>query len=242
MWDIGEMMELWDPRRLGTDSIASRDGCKQGVSHVSIGVSFPQKTIIQVAFSTSSYWRSRRALWSATRRAKTYWWLPLTWEKPSLSPQRPAKTRWCKGMIFFCFTAWCFGSEGSLFENLISQDCNIIYFNIQRVRCIYFHFSLLRSNLNTKKNDVCSVLPSQNFPQAASQTALQLALSSGFVGSDAATAAAAHGVSCRFLWTTNDPLNDVASVQWPQWRLENSPQKFGGCKTFWEKIHVIYYV
>lgn len=61
-------------------------------------------------------------------------------------------TRWCKGIISFCFAAWCFGFEGSLFENLISQDCDIIYFNIQHVQCIYFHFSLLQSNLNTKKN------------------------------------------------------------------------------------------
>ena len=67
MWDIGEMMELWDPRRLGTDSIASRDGCKQGVSHVSICF-ISQKTMSQTIscfalsffsgiLNFSSYWR-----------------------------------------------------------------------------------------------------------------------------------------------------------------------------------------
>ena len=47
--------------------------------------------------------------------------------------------------------------------------------------------------------------------QAASQTALQLAVSNGLSGSDAANAAAAHGVSCRFIWTT-DPSVSLTPV------------------------------
>jgi len=48
--------------------------------------------------------------------------------------------------------------------------------------------------------------------KAASQTALQLATSSGLSGSDAANAAAAHGVSCRFIWTTDPSVSLTSGI------------------------------
>lgn len=48
--------------------------------------------------------------------------------------------------------------------------------------------------------------------EAASQTALQLATSSGLSGSDAANAAAAHGVSCRFIWTTDPSVSLTSGI------------------------------